>query len=69
MRTQKIDHAVIPKVLLLSFLGSCLCDVRNLFFYLIIPIKCVKVLGSSRLKIKFLFFHKNTKFLIKIITL
>ena len=50
MRASVISCAVIPKVLLFSFLGSFLQGDHYLFKNKIIPIKNIKVLGSSRLK-------------------
>lgn len=54
--------AVIPKVLLISLLGSFLIENVELFNSFIIPIKFNKVLGSSRLKLLLKFFHFNNNF-------
>lgn len=64
MRASGISCAVIPKVLLFSFLGSFLGGNFYLFLNTIIPIKCFKVLGSSRLKKSFKLFHLNIKLII-----
>ncbi len=61
MRASGISCAVIPKVLLVSFLGSFLRGNYCLFGKKIIPIKNTKVLGSSRLKNTIKLFHLKIK--------